>query len=135
MTAATVDCPVHFPRRGWAGARVAGHEPAEPIPAGRVPRAARLMALALHFDRLLRAGGVTNRAELARLGGVTRARVTQVLGLLHLAPDLQAAVLNLPRVRSGRDPVTLRHLLPVTAVLNWDEQRARAAAIWKKIHN
>ena len=69
MTAATIDCPVHFPRRGRAGARVACHEPAETAPAGRVPRVARLMALALHFDRLLRSGGVGNRAELARLGG------------------------------------------------------------------
>jgi len=58
-----------------------------------------------------------------------------VLSLLHLAPNLQATVLQLPRIPAGRGPITLRHLLPVTAVLNWDKQRTHAAAIWKKKHN
>ena len=44
----------------------------------RVPRVARLLALAHHWNGLLRAGTVRGRADLARLVGVSRARVTQV---------------------------------------------------------
>jgi hypothetical protein len=54
----------------------------------------RLMALAIHFDRLIRDGKVKDYAEVARLGGVTRARVTQVMNLLSLAPAVQEALLS-----------------------------------------
>jgi len=59
----------------------------------KVPRIARLMALAIHFDRLIREGKVKDYAEIARLGGVTRARVTQVMNLLTLAPAIQEELL------------------------------------------
>jgi hypothetical protein len=65
--------------------------------AGRVPRIARLMALALRFEHLVQSGTVRHYAELARLGQVSRARVTQIMNLLHLAPDIQEAILFLPR--------------------------------------
>jgi hypothetical protein len=45
-----------------------------PLPSGRVPRIARLMALAIRFDDLLLRGEVKDYAELARLGHVRRAR-------------------------------------------------------------
>jgi hypothetical protein len=80
-----------------------------------VPRIARLMALALRFEQLVRTGAVRDYAELARLGQVSRARLTQVMNLLHLAPDIQEAILFLPRVLSGRDPICLEHLQALTA--------------------
>lgn len=94
-----------------------------PEPAGRVPRVARLMALAIRFDGLLRSGAVRNQAELAAVGHVTRARMTQILNLLHLAPDLQEAVLNLPLVRHGRDPISEGALRPIAAEMDWSRQR------------
>ena len=48
----------------------------------------RLMALAIHFDGLIQSGAVENYAELARLGDVTRARVTQIINLLMLTPEI-----------------------------------------------
>lgn len=92
-------------------------------PAGRVPRVAKLMALAIRFDGLIRTGAVTDYAELARLGHVTRARITQIMNLLHLAPDLQEALLHLPRVQRGRDPIQLRDLQPIAAEADWRRQR------------
>lgn len=50
-------------------------EAPEPRLVGRTPRIARLMALAIHYDQLLRAGVVNNQAEIAMLCHVTRARV------------------------------------------------------------
>jgi hypothetical protein len=94
-----------------------------PPPAGRVPRVARLLALAHRFDGLLKVGAVKDYAALARLGHVTRARISQLMALLYLAPDVQEAVLFLPRTLRGRDPIQLRHLLPLTAAPDWKKQR------------
>ena len=98
-------------------------EARQPASPGRVPRVARLMALAIRFDGLVREGAVSTQAELAAVGHVTRARVTQIMNLLHLAPDLQEAVLHLPLVQSGRDPITEHDLRPICALVDWDDQR------------
>lgn len=90
---------------------------------GRVPRVARLMALAIRFDTLIRTGAVSTQAELAAAGHVTRARVTQIMNLLHLAPDIQEAVLHLPLVTNGRDPITEHDLREVTSRVEWRAQR------------
>jgi len=95
----------------------------QPVSPGRVPRVARLMALAIRFDALVREGAVSTQAELAAVGHVTRARVTQIMNLLHLAPDLQEAVLHLPPVRAGRDPITEHDLRPIAAEVHWEAQR------------
>jgi hypothetical protein len=58
------------------------------IPTGKIPRIARLMALAIHFDRLIREGMVKDVTELAQLAHVTQPRMTQILNLNHLAPDI-----------------------------------------------
>jgi hypothetical protein len=47
---------------------------------------------------------VTDYADLARLGHVTRARVTQIMNLLNLAPDIQEELVFLPKTIRGRDP-------------------------------
>lgn len=106
-----------------------GPAPIHDGPAGRVPRVSRLMALAIKFEGLLAVGAVRDQAELAELGHVTRARVTQVMNLLHLAPDIQEAILYLPRITRGRDPVTERDVRMVAARTDWREQRG----LWGKI--
>ena len=125
----TIDCQVHFKCRGRGSRRLEpGPAPeASPLPAGRVPRVARLMALALRIDERVRRGELASNAEVALLGHVTRARVSQIMSLLNLAPDLQEALLFLPRTERGRDPLILRDLLPLTAILEWGRQRHRWA--------
>src|SRR5262249_41453428 len=114
------------PRTG----RVTDRNP-EFVPSGRVPRVARLMALAVRFEQLIRTGAVRDYAQLARLGQVSRARLTQIMNLLHLAPDIQEAILFLPRVQKGRDRIHLESLQRLVANLDWqgeprpwDEMRA-----------
>lgn len=92
-------------------------------PRGRLPRITRLMALAIHFDGLIQSGAVANYSELARLGNVTRARMTQIMNLLMLDPGLQEEILFLGRVQAGREEVCLRDLQPVASVIEWREQR------------
>jgi hypothetical protein len=123
-TSMTIECEVHFhrPRKSRKELRV-GPEPAPGVPPGRVPRVARFMALALRLERLVRSGAVKDYAELARLGHVTRARVSQVMNLLQLAPDIQEQLLFLPRTERGRDPIILRQLQPIASTPDWKKQR------------
>jgi len=86
---------------------------------GSIPRIARLMALAIRFDGLLREETIRDYAELARLGRVTRARVTQIMQLLNLAPDIQEQLLFLPSVMRLNER-NLRHLVKR---IDWGEQR------------
>ena len=99
--------------------------PAEPspVPDGRIPRISRLMALAIRFDRLIKEGEIEDQADLARLGNVSRARVTQIMNLLQLAPEIQEAILFLPRTERGRDPIRERHIRPIAAEIDWRKQR------------
>jgi hypothetical protein len=87
-----------------------------------VPRVAKLMALAIHFHQLLRDGVVADYAELARLGRVTRSRLSQIMGLLNLAPDIQEEILFLMR-EPGRERVTERSLRAIVAEVDWRRQR------------
>src|SRR6266853_535809 len=56
-------------------------------------------------------------------GRVTRPRVSQILTLVHLAPDIQEAILFLPRTQRGRDPVILSDVIPIAMELDWKRQR------------
>lgn len=107
------------------GGREAHRPPTVAVDArvGRVPRVSRLMALAIRFDGLLRDGVVADQSELARLARVTQPRMTQIMNLLHLAPDIQEAILFLPEVTEGRDPVTERGLRAICAEVDWGRQR------------
>jgi hypothetical protein len=89
-----------------------------------VPRVAKLMALAIRFDELISYGTVTDQAELARIGQVTRARLTQIMNLLSLAPTIQEQLLFLSA--DAADPhgaITERHLRRVSAPVDWSTQR------------
>jgi hypothetical protein len=120
----TIACAFHIDRRNKGRQQMqAGQPPRMPCERGRVPRVAKLLALAHRFEGLVRNGEVADYAELARLGRVSRARISQVMSLLSLAPDLQEQVLFLPRTERGRDTIQMRHLLPIAQVPDWKIQR------------
>ncbi len=85
-------------------------------------RVAHLLAQAHDLSDRLDAGEFDDYADIARQHGLTRARITQIMNLLLLAPDIQAEVLDL-RFPPGREPVTERHLRQVLASPVWREQR------------
>jgi hypothetical protein len=87
------------------------------------------MALALRFDEMVRSGQIRSYCELATLGHVTRARISQIASLLHLAPDIQEALLFLPPTERGRDPIILADLVPLAAAFDWRKQRRR----WRQL--
>jgi hypothetical protein len=128
----TIERVVHFRRRGHGARREIATGPALERPVlepGRVPRLARLMALALRFEQLIHSGQVADYAELAELGHVTRARVTQIMNLRLLAPDIQEQILFLPKTLHGRDPIHLQQLQPIALVWDWNRQRR----LWREL--
>lgn len=97
-------------------------------PVAVVPRISKLMALAIHFERLLQAGEVSDVKELSRLCHVTQPRISQILALNMLAPEIQEELLFLPEVTAGRPVVQERMLRPVAAEADWGRQRG----VWER---
>jgi hypothetical protein len=118
MNSLVVEYSLAPKRRG----RKTGEKPVV-VNTGKLPRISRLMALAIKFDGLIREGVARDYADLARLGWVTRARMTQIMNLLNLAPDIQEEILFMPRTVAGRDPVSERNIRRITAIVRWDRQR------------
>jgi hypothetical protein len=82
-----------------------------------------------HFQNLLDTGVVRTEMELAELTRLPTARITQIMNLLVLAPDIQEEILFIPLVTKGLAPVTERDLRSLVKTLVWSEQRERWAAI------
>ena len=78
----------------------------------KTPRVVELLRKAIEWQALLETGEFPNRAEIASLKGITRARVTQIMGMLRLAPEIQKHILSMPDVVS-RPAVTERALRPI----------------------
>ena len=131
MMGPTVECTVHFKVRHHGQKSLqSGAAPVAPaIEPGRVPRLSRLMALAIRFEKLVRDGRVRDYADLARLGNVSRARLTQIMNLLLLAPDIQEKILFLPRAERGFDPISERRIRRIAAEPDWRRQRR----LWRSL--
>ncbi len=71
------------------------------------------MALAIKFLRLLSGGEVRNCADLAQLGYVAWARITQIMNLVNLASDMREETLFLPRTVKSGDPIREQEVRPI----------------------
>ena len=87
------------------------------------------MALAIRCDQLIRDGIIANQSELADFGRITTARMTQIMVLLNLAPDIQEKILFLPRTEHGRDAVKETDVRPIASTLDWRKQRRMWTAL------
>jgi hypothetical protein len=94
-------------------------EVAMPSPA---PRISRLLALALKMEQMLQDGVVKNYSDLAQRGRVSAARITQVMNLLHLAPDIQEEILSSKTTQDWLSEAVVRKL---SSIVLWSEQRNR----------
>jgi hypothetical protein len=95
----------------------------------RYPRIVQVVALAIHFQDMLERGEVRNHADLARLGCISRERMSQIMMLAWLAPDIQQEVLSLPKTPGGRFRVSETSLRSIAQIYTWDDQRTR----WNEI--
>ena len=105
----------------------------ETVPeAGRIPHVTKLMALAIRLDSLLDSGLVANQTEIAKTVGITTARVTQILNLTYLAPDIQQTILELEPITDPRDPFLERDARTIATNLCWARQRKKFAKMMKR---
>lgn len=105
-------------------------KPKASVPVGRIPRISKLMALAIHFQQLLDDGVVEDQSDLAKLSHVTQPRITQIMNLLLLAPEIQEEILHLPKVVEGKDPIHEKLLRPIAAEVCFRKQ----FELWQKSH-
>ena len=87
------------------------------------------MALAIRLEDLVKTGAMADYSTLAAVGHVSRARITQIVNLTLLAPDIQEALLFLPAIGHGPDRITERELRPLAAEPDWGRQRE----MWAKL--
>jgi hypothetical protein len=97
--------------------------------AGRVPRVSRLLALAIKLEKLVGDGELRNQAAVARLGKISPARMSQILGLRNLAPSIQEKLLMLPKTRSGQEPITEKAMRGIAQLIDWEEQQRQFAPL------
>lgn len=102
----------------------------DPLP-GSVQRVSEVMALAIRFDQLIRSGEVKGIRQLAEIGRISQPRVSQILALVSLAPDLQESLLFLPRPENGKDTVFEKQVRPLAMELDWSKQRR----MWKELQS
>ncbi len=88
-----------------------------------VPRSARLMALALVLDAMVRDGRIESFADVARVAGVSRARLSQITALLGLAPEIQVGLVD------GSIVVGERRLREALRSVSWSDQRRRISRL------
>lgn len=139
MDRITIESKVHFKVGRHGRKRLARGEAPKPteclVKPGSIPRLARLMALAVRFEDKLRDGQVRDMAQLARYGHVSRARLTQIMNLRLLAPDIQEHILRLPRTTKGRAPIKYQDVAPIIQMPSWKRQREQWAALMENRNN
>ncbi len=79
-------------------------------------RLARMLVLAHLIERKANAGKLKDYAEMARILGVSRARMAQIMKLLSLSPVIQEQILR------GKGALTERRLRSVLQQVSWDKQ-------------
>ncbi|XZE33754.1 hypothetical protein SH501x_004549 [Pirellulaceae bacterium SH501] len=100
----------------------AGTQPEQPT-LGRLPRITKMMALAIRLDYLIKSGQVTDQAELARVGHVSRARLTQIMDLNLLAPEIQEELLFWVGSDSRVNSTMEREARKIVKFFDWKTQR------------
>ena len=87
----------------------------------KTPRVVELLRKANEWKALLESGKVASQAEIALREGITRARVTQVMGMLRLAPEIHEQILSIPDGVS-RPPISERILRPIEIMPDYRDQ-------------
>ena len=109
--------------------RVGAPKPKKSSAPTKLPHITKLMALAIRLEHLLATGQVKDQAEIARTAAITRARVTQIINLTQLAPDIQEAILNLEPTTDHVPRFREREVRTIAILPHWEKQRV----LWKRL--
>lgn len=111
-----------------------GLSDARPPGNGRLPRVTQVMALAIQFQDMIQRGEVRDYADLARLGCLTRERMSQIMELVWLAPDIQQEILEFPPSGGARFPISEVAVRRIASPLSWSEQRHAWQTLKNSLH-
>jgi hypothetical protein len=126
------NCAVEIQFRLPTTARPLGRTGSTPASGnGRLPRVTQVMALAVQFQDMIQRGEARDYADLARLGCLTRERMSQIMELVWLAPDIQQEILEFPPRRATRFPISEVAVRKIAAHLAWQDQRES----WQQLIN
>ena len=75
------------------------------------------------MQSMIESGQVGTFQQLAEIGRISQPRMTQIMSLLNLAPDIQEELLYLPEVMQGKAPIHEKLLRSMTKELDWRIQR------------
>ena len=95
----------------------------------RKPNVSKLLALAIYYKKFLAENPEISLSMLAKAEKVSRARMTQIMNLNFLSPDIQWAVLSLPQTTAGRDKITSSKLQKIALTADWDAQQF----LWREL--
>jgi hypothetical protein len=112
-------------------------EATEQVPArrfGRLPRITQVLALAIHLEDMIRRGEAKDYTDLSRLSCLCRERISQIVRLKYLAPDIQVELLYLPPTKNGRFPISETALRKIANLLSWVNQRREWKALKQRQH-
>lgn len=104
-------------------------ETTQGVPKSRTLRVTKLLCLGIHLDTLLKKGQFSSQAVLAGKLGVSKNRLTQILNLLTLAPDIAEEIMFWPPICKGREPLKERMIRPIALELDWTIQRV----MWQRL--
>jgi hypothetical protein len=97
--------------------------------ASQLSQITRVLALAIHFEEMIRRGDAKDYSDIARLTCLCRERVSQIARLNYLAPDIQVELLYLPPTSTGRFAISETALRKVASLLSWHDQRQEWTAL------
>jgi hypothetical protein len=100
---------------------------------GRLPRITQVLALAIHLEDMIRRGEAKDYADLARLSCLCRERISQIVRLNYLAPDIQVEILYLAPRTGGRFPISETALRKIANLFLWSDQ-GREWKTLKQLH-
>jgi len=83
--------------------------------------------LAYQVEQIISEGRAKDFTQASRWLNITKARLSQIMGLLNLAPSIQEEILlnDSDKLRK----ITVQDILPITAESDWDQQ----ISLWKAI--
>jgi hypothetical protein len=100
----------------------------------KTPHVTELLRKAMAWRREIDTGEVRNQADISRREGITRARVTQIMGLLRLSPEIREKILALPPSLHCH-PMTERMLRPIGAFAVQNDQMRKFQRISLQAHH
>lgn len=94
--------------------------PAKPV--GRIPALSKIMALAIYYENLIKSGKIDYITDIAILEGVTQARVSQIMSLLNLNPEIQEKILLLPRQFPPCKSYSIKKAIAIAKEIDFEKQ-------------